>query len=1713
MADSLLDLGVPTPPQSPSTLPSDLFVNEPLQLTSLQPVTADRVQSSIPDFGLYKNPSTAVPTSTTYLESQDSMDTLFANSVNPLSKTVIDRDELFTTLNDGTSIRKYDEFLVGADNNEIQARKQTANEKWYNGITKAVENTGLNILGGTVGVVTGLVEGISDGNLAAVHSNDFMSWIDRQKERNEVEKPNYYTNEESKMGWIESLGTANFWANDFLGGMSFVVGTIGSELVWAGLTGGTSFATIGARAALKGGAKTLAKEGGKRNIRNFLANTKTQYKELLRATDVSNARLSLNTARFLTTSTVYESSVEANQSLNESVEKFTRDYETAFGRPPTQEEYASFMPDAVNNANKVFGGNVALLAASNVAMFGTMFGVGDDITRGISKSVGRQFGLGTVLKNEGGELLYKAVDVSKAKKITGKVGAFLTPAFTEGVFEEGGQAVISKTSQNWLDSKYNPLSTKENYGIMDAAMEAFRETYTTKQGIKEIMLGAIIGTSTRVFQRGANRQNIVGTEFSDQLRAQEGIAQNQTTALTRLKDTLLYKNAADVALSDREKNLMKGNIHEANEDLNKAMYSKMLADDAAGMLEETAKDYETMLNMEDINDQLKSTYNVDDTTQLKSDLAGAYRTKLKDFKVAKRAAEALNGKMTPKKRKDFTEEIAFTVFMGLNASNRARDWGQAIGESLGRDGISDALGVNIALPEEVRAKADEVLTKRKEIDRLESLIQRNDQSLSELVPPLQSEEGRQAAAERISKKALKAQKERESLLNKVNTLNTEISTLENEIELFNRASDITFGINPFADTTGDTVNTITERDIVDSLAKIEELDEFRTFLAQNNPAALKALDYRLGEYKKAVNSFVTFRKAFQQMASPSFLDGDYKGAARLLNNARSEEQSTVENNPDAATLVGATQEQIESVLSDPNMSEKDKEDYRILYEAQRQQAQQQTEEVDGQQRVTPQASISEIEPITDSQFQAFERNEVLPTEVYQAIARKIYADGSFTESTDGVRRNIELNEDNLSERQKKILEAENKKPSKDNLVQQEILRLQLGEGDSMVTTPESTQPEPVDIIDNLKQRLQDILDRDVFKNNDVTLENIDPSTPRPTQKEYDRYKELSKNPITKLDPQYLTDKEKQTKQEYDTLKQKIGNYWRLQGNKDSQGDTVISLLEQIAALEENQNRVANNTPLSNPIREEYIKSKETTDDTRHHYDILQTYDKAVAKPSIVRIGRLKIGAVEIANISIEGFSDVTGLGVRREEKLDKDKRNEVYSLIFPDNSTIKIYRDSIRGTLFIPYGKDNQNVQKLANEQVYISTPTELKTVYYPILVGDGQVATDFFDIDSGKSEMDVAHLYNLKAGDSLSVEVPLKDSYNKQLLGRFRKGEISRQELVNGVVINFKHTDSEGTHYIGDAKAAGNINNITDSEYQKLLSLRTQAVNQLLDIPEKDIAFQERVLIPAFDIKVRTVFTGNPSLNVRQSDGQVTNQTITDDMIADDTQSGYIVGTGLRTKDGTRKSKNLNDKDIKIDLNPFVQNLIERYPDRPIPFVVIRQGERFIAYPVTPKANRLDINGLESQLNNSNGNFTTALTNIIGSHPIDVNALMQRHTTEEGLNKEALINELREMSVYNDLLQGDSGESIWTGENTGTVAGLREVLDGSQIDIKVGNNQTPFTAPKVQVVLPNKKVSSPTVETNIESSVDINSTTLNVENFTIPERNQEEIEDKKKDC
>ena len=215
--------------------------------------------------------------------------------ITPTSYTNVAKSDIYGEV-DGKLIAKYPTFLSYRDNEEHFAQKQQQEGgQWSNGIKKALGQTLTGIVGGTVGTVYGLVEGIKEGSFQATYDNKFMNYLDNLNKEWSYELPNYYTKAEKEAGFTDSLGSTNFWANDVLGGAAFTLSAIGSEAIWAGLTGGTSLATVGARRGAQvarmfsktkdlkniNAAKEIVKGGIKAVARN-IADLPKLYRQLLR---------------------------------------------------------------------------------------------------------------------------------------------------------------------------------------------------------------------------------------------------------------------------------------------------------------------------------------------------------------------------------------------------------------------------------------------------------------------------------------------------------------------------------------------------------------------------------------------------------------------------------------------------------------------------------------------------------------------------------------------------------------------------------------------------------------------------------------------------------------------------------------------------------------------------------------------------------------------------------------------------------------------------------------------------------------------------------------------------------------------------------------------------------------------------------------------------------------------------------------------------------------------------------------------------------------------------------------------------------------------------------------------------------------------------------------------------------------------------------------
>lgn len=409
----------------------------------------------------------------------------------------------------GEWISKYDTYKRGRDNDEFAGQNQSTGDKWANGITKASAKALNAVVGGTVGLVYGAGAAISGGEFSKLYDNDFSNWMNDLDAKLNYQLPNYYTKQEENKGVFGQLATHNFWADKFLGGLSFTAGAIVSEGIWAWATGGTSLATSLARGISKArglGAvgKWSIKELGEAGVTAGLAKNKSLYASYELGKDVTTVSLtavreSVNTfgkvgevgslvGRTMR-SAGYEASVEALQYKKEAEENFYRNFASQNGREPSAEEVSQFEVDNNSAANAVFGANMAIVGTSNLILLGNVLNIKNPVNLGFNDFLNKKaFGYGvdkatnTVLKG------------SKLQVVNRNVFNYLVkPSATEGLYEEGLQGVTNKTANKWIEHTYDTKNSAETFSAMESFGQSLNEQYGTEEGWKDNMLGMLIG--------------------------------------------------------------------------------------------------------------------------------------------------------------------------------------------------------------------------------------------------------------------------------------------------------------------------------------------------------------------------------------------------------------------------------------------------------------------------------------------------------------------------------------------------------------------------------------------------------------------------------------------------------------------------------------------------------------------------------------------------------------------------------------------------------------------------------------------------------------------------------------------------------------------------------------------------------------------------------------------------------------------------------------------------------------------------------------------------------------------------------------------------------------------------------------------------------------------------------------------------------------------
>ena len=397
---------------------------------------------------------------------------------------------VYGTRIDGINYEDYSRYIdrpfsfVSEDVDEIRAQNQGTGEKWRYGATKFVGKVGTNILGSTIGLVYGGVaylNSLVDENSPTkdFYDNNFQRSLDGINDWMDGKLPNYYTKQEQEYGFWKSMGTANFWANDFTQGLSFVVGAVMSEGLTAGRVS-SLFKNMAKKSGVKG--KDWLKEANKA--------AQTAGGSVATLKQMQNG---LTTVRQLGVGAMYESGVEARHHYDATLEMLVEKHkEDNNGIPPSDKEMVGYVDIATKSANAVFAGNLALVGYGNYMMFPKIFGKGLNSTkRALAGKIKKE----VVDKKQLYSELFK--DLSKGQVFTRNAWKLAKVPLYEGFVEEGGQKLLDLSGQGAAEDFY---LSKRNPNMMDMVGEllvhtesAFSEAYGSKEGQKEIGIGFILG--------------------------------------------------------------------------------------------------------------------------------------------------------------------------------------------------------------------------------------------------------------------------------------------------------------------------------------------------------------------------------------------------------------------------------------------------------------------------------------------------------------------------------------------------------------------------------------------------------------------------------------------------------------------------------------------------------------------------------------------------------------------------------------------------------------------------------------------------------------------------------------------------------------------------------------------------------------------------------------------------------------------------------------------------------------------------------------------------------------------------------------------------------------------------------------------------------------------------------------------------------------------
>lgn len=740
-------------------------------------------------------------------------------------------------LSTGEWIPKYENYINNIDNDDRLSRSQSGWEKTYRGLGKFIYKSALYGIGGVGQSVYGLKELVTKGTLSAMYDNSFARWLDDMDKRGDYTLNHYYSKEERDAGFFKSMFTTNFWTNDLLSGAAFTAGAILSSYAFAG-AGLMNAARMGARIGA-----TVAGLG------RAASATKSGFNSMLRAARIGRGiGKGLDNLTFIGTSTLWEASVESRSGLMESEENFKQAYRNAYGREASYEELMRFRNDNVDAANTIFAANIGILTLSNIAMFGDMFGMDLGVDKFIKRNI---FGVGAERMDNG---MLRAITPKKWQKVAGNTFNIIKRPVSEGLYEEGLQGVASKSAEDWVESRYNPMAIRQNIGYMEAIKNGFKETYGSSQGWKEIGIGMIIGSVMGGKTFGGIK------EWSQDMSRNKGMVEAYNTNAGALTTAAVRAIRGSMALNAQLSGIdtsyeSDGRI--INKDFSDAVFNRLRYDSEMGMLDDTKENFRTVV--ESIpNSDIASDMNMTDeqVNEYKADLVNEFNKKVDNFTMANRFADSLTEGIS---NRSFNTYISNMVYNGLEAKDNLDDIASQLNR-LYKNDIGEALDVYSHLNPDSHKAISELM-------ELTSRMQALEKGILRLQRMAMGEERFERNKDKLAKKTDELAKLTEDKI----VLERKLATMVN--------SEADLSSLLFSDRSN---RQISASDLMAAYNTITDLENVVSIRGVDNHKGAMAL---LSEYRHNLVAYKNINESLRRMRDKRFIRSQERGFMKILSNA------------------------------------------------------------------------------------------------------------------------------------------------------------------------------------------------------------------------------------------------------------------------------------------------------------------------------------------------------------------------------------------------------------------------------------------------------------------------------------------------------------------------------------------------------------------------------------------------------------------------------------------------------------------------------------------------------------------------------------------------------------------------------------------------------------------------------------------------------------